>query len=681
MTCDIFEIFIFIMQVSPTLQFTIDDDNWNTTSRENTYKSHKTRKRDCNGCDTLKLNDAVTRGTIHTEIRKPGTPGMESIEVALKRLETVPGGRARSHIGGFDRGFASEKLITHLINSNTGFLIIHNQHPGGNPFHTTNEEDSYRISDDANLGPVIVKAEKQVPSTGAHVGKVVAVGVRSQAQRKSDKALKTTVLRFTTNRKHLPELSNTLLLKKKSAPRSGERPLFFPQKILPPIDDQPEHEDDSTDDEMEKSDDNACVDPESTGDPRQSPDLLRVQRVSSATARVMPAVATSAMPAAATSAMPAAATSDVSRTDNVSTVAKAVNLPTPCTSAVMTGKIDLETLHSEFENNEDRIDEPTLLSHENQYECEPEVIEQRVDATIQSVETLLSTMCTPLTAGQRSFDWFTMRKYIATGTTMGGMMKLTPARHMLYAKTPPDTIPDNAIIFGRLMKSWFYASNSSKSVYATGMYKGTLNEPAVVEQVADFCDVLNVFDIGLVRSKECPYLGVSADGICVIKRGTKTILASLEIKTRVNTQTETQAWDTKAKLSLGTFPVAGVGECTVGDSLWFSSAIPINHRAQIMHQAAVIDLQFVLYCVATTTSVVYSILVRIPPNARQLWINSAKTYAHLFEWIHQSTENLIRPDFVTKDQFLTVSTWHPIWWTMLQKVLLEGPLYPIFSAR
>lgn len=73
---------------------------------------------------------------------------------------------------------------------------------------------------------------------------------------------------------------------------------------------------------------------------------------------------------------------------------------------------------------------------------------------------------------------------------------------------------------------------------------------------------------------------------------------------------------------------------TVGTAKWFNpEIIPASHRGQILHQCAVLSVEFALYVVASVDSILYQVLVHIPSIARRDWLSSVAKISEDTKWM------------------------------------------------
>ena len=179
-------------------------------------------------------------------------------------------------------------------------------------------------------------------------------------------------------------------------------------------------------------------------------------------------------------------------------------------------------------------------------------------------------------------------------------------------------------IVKKLWDSWF-----GRHFSTAHMKKGSKNESIVIKALKAQRWVLHVWDIGLVTMHEHPYIGVSADGIVEIRPPgqSETVYAALEVKTKTTAETIGKA--ITVRRYLGT----DCTECNVGEEKWFK-AVPWEYRAQVLHQATVFKLDRVLFVMATTTSLLYSVVVNVTAAQRAIYVQSLTRHGHLLMWAH-----------------------------------------------
>ncbi|GBG16336.1 Hypothetical Protein FCC1311_118112, partial [Hondaea fermentalgiana] len=210
-----------------------------------------------------------------------------------------------------------------------------------------------------------------------------------------------------------------------------------------------------------------------------------------------------------------------------------------------------------------------------------------------------------------------------TGTTAHDIAKETSAcRPYLFedparAKAVVDL--SSSALSETLCKSWFHVKRGNESQRKRALLLGTLNETGIVAQLRKMTFVDAVFDIGLVQKKGRPGLGVSADGIIIIRPPNslsyaERVVAPLEIKTKVASRTLSESSHLGRKYGIYV-------HCIVGSPAWFD-LVPKEHRGQLLHQASVFDVPFGVYCVGSTRKIMYVVLIQYPAHVRAKWLSA-----------------------------------------------------------
>ena len=204
---------------------------------------------------------------------------------------------------------------------------------------------------------------------------------------------------------------------------------------------------------------------------------------------------------------------------------------------------------------------------------------RRLQGTKEFIESLLKQNCHPLTVGQRCADWFLMKSFRLTGTMVGVVLQKCK-----------DVVEMDGVIQKDLIEScldsWFGRFKSN-----TNMARGTSNEVPVALKFIQEDFVLDFFEVGLLQSKQHPFLGVSPDGVALINNASNiNKVACVEIKTRVGDDSIRKA--TKAARDHGR-----VVNCAHNDEV-FKKCVPSEHRSQVLHQAWVCGLDVGVYVVS-----------------------------------------------------------------------------------
>ncbi|CAK9069693.1 Outer membrane protein MIP (Macrophage infectivity potentiator) (Peptidyl-prolyl cis-trans isomerase) (PPIase) (Rotamase) [Durusdinium trenchii] len=230
-----------------------------------------------------------------------------------------------------------------------------------------------------------------------------------------------------------------------------------------------------------------------------------------------------------------------------------------------------------------------------------------------------------------------------------------------------------------LARSWLF----SRGMSTPEMKSGTINEGNVFDAVGrkDWCK--DIFHVGLLARKNHPFLAVSSDGVARVKPPSATpsddvVIASVEIKTRSAENSLKRARDVAREK--GDYSC-----CSVGDNDWWD-VIPDAHRGQVIHQALVLNLEYVLYVEASITKLLYCALIRVPIDVRNTYKDALLKFESLMSWAHESvhtswTGGLPVPpqQFDQGVQERLVS--HLRLWRAVMKKSEDGPLPPVRVFR
>lgn len=201
-----------------------------------------------------------------------------------------------------------------------------------------------------------------------------------------------------------------------------------------------------------------------------------------------------------------------------------------------------------------------------------------------------------------------------------------------------------------------------KSAHQSATRMGLENEVDVLKGIPAFItescsgdciiEVCRVWRVGFLQSRIYPWLGTSADGIAVFDIFAnvdenddeiiesqeeelpyqRSELVAIEIKTLTSPG---EAMDRERDLA-GSFG-AWVG-CSYDETDLFSDLVPhSNHRAQILHHAAVMDCTSVLYVVAQMGSILRVVLVTVSEEIRRQYLTATECIRQtMFGWLQSS---------------------------------------------
>ncbi|CAK8988736.1 YqaJ domain-containing protein [Durusdinium trenchii] len=325
----------------------------------------------------------------------------------------------------------------------------------------------------------------------------------------------------------------------------------------------------------------------------------------------------------------------------------------------------------------------------------PRDLQARVPEELESMEAKLLKHCRPLTALQRTADWFVMRLFLITGATGQQLALLdTDARKMilkhpdrsmaLQGETADEFIRDfdpevplesAKAVFTKMRKSWHHEGKRSGTF---DIASETIDEDCIFQSIKAQAWVDSIFEVGLVQSRRHRLLGVSADAVAMVRPPEDltgdSILVSVEFNTRI------------APGTLNEF--GAYFSCKVGDDKWFT-CIPCAHRGQLIHQACVLGTRDVLYVAASIEGIQFSCLVQVPDACKSTYEDALGKWAHLVDFAHDSLEHAVPPvgvpdshkDFDECDLKVVLSHL-PLWHTVRKSVMERGsPLKPVRQFR
>ncbi len=202
------------------------------------------------------------------------------------------------------------------------------------------------------------------------------------------------------------------------------------------------------------------------------------------------------------------------------------------------------------------------------------------DDTMKLAEEILEQHCYALTSLQRTADWFLLRTFHLTAT--------------MASKLLSDSISSTTTsveLMSSLIKSWFNRNRSTKP-----MVFGSKNEEAVLLHLASKNYVLNMYDCGLLESKDSPWLVASPDAIAVIDSGDgEAKRCVVEVKTRVSPEKIAEALRIAKKHNNAVIFTDFEGD------VW-KKCVEQDHRNQIMVQLIVTGFKHCCYIVSRAGS-------------------------------------------------------------------------------
>mgnify|MGYP003884020033 CR=1 FL=1 len=195
---------------------------------------------------------------------------------------------------------------------------------------------------------------------------------------------------------------------------------------------------------------------------------------------------------------------------------------------------------------------------------------------------------------------------------------------------------------------------------------GTENELNVCNSLRKSRHIVALFEVGLIASKnaEDTHLAASSDGIAFVNTPDgEVVMATVTINTKV-VETHYRSASVTAE-RYGDFFM-----CECGSDMWFNSVSTAQHRAQVLHQAMVLDLDYALFVVAQPTNLCYAALIHISPEQRNTYRQYLRPYKHLVSWIHTRGPN--PPAGLTDKQAQIVDSHLKLWRAERQHVVTNG---------
>lgn len=176
-----------------------------------------------------------------------------------------------------------------------------------------------------------------------------------------------------------------------------------------------------------------------------------------------------------------------------------------------------------------------------------------------------------------------------------------------------------------------------------------------------------LFELGMVAIKSDPSIACSPDVLPekVGYSSTEPPLASIEIKTTV----------AASILYISISHSSGeIENCVVGDSL-FVQTIPKVHSGQLLQQALVLGIDFVIYVSASETSIIFICVIYIPTELRSQCPSVLRSLAgSLVRWA--DTNDSI-PNDIDSDVKRTLTERLPFWRLVNSYVHSHGSFPPL----
>jgi hypothetical protein len=185
---------------------------------------------------------------------------------------------------------------------------------------------------------------------------------------------------------------------------------------------------------------------------------------------------------------------------------------------------------------------------------------------------------------------------------------------------------------------------------------GLKNEKAALRGTVDFLDnndpefifhskVIQLSTFGLLRNDDEKHIAASVDGIILMQPTDPDvtdgdpplppIVAVVEMKTRTEKTTQQDAINLAAQLGA----VSGCTASEEGASLFQQSIPHIAERWQMIHHAAVVDVEFVFYVESRVGKILRTVRVTVPLATRQNYRCLLRHISNEYlSWIHGSAE-------------------------------------------
>ena len=243
-------------------------------------------------------------------------------------------------------------------------------------------------------------------------------------------------------------------------------------------------------------------------------------------------------------------------------------------------------------------------------------------------------------------------------------------------------------VASKLRKNWVF----NRGLATAAMRTGSLSEDTVLATVCQqqWCEA--VYSCGLFAHKDMGWIGASPDGAGFFvppeprgggaapsggaASGGARVPALVEIKVRSSRDLINQARDVRQ--ARGSYFAAAVG-----DDAWWDGVL---EKGQILHQAAVLGLDHVLYVVASydgaASGLEYAVLVTVSEEQRQIYLASIAQWKGLMKWAHDWLEVDGPPPppplaFTSQDAYILSShlrLWKAVWGLIRRN---NGPIAPI----
>lgn len=114
--------------------------------------------------------------------------------------------------------------------------------------------------------------------------------------------------------------------------------------------------------------------------------------------------------------------------------------------------------------------------------------------------------------------------------------------------------------------------------------------------------------------------------------------------------------------------------CTVGEDK-FREIIPSERRGQVLHQAIVLQVQYVVQVATSETGILYTAVVFVPSTVSNVCVKALRmAVEESVEWVHQAQDPL--PSFTDVDTYRVVRVNIPFWKMVNTQVHRISPFPP-----
>jgi len=326
------------------------------------------------------------------------------------------------------------------------------------------------------------------------------------------------------------------------------------------------------------------------------------------------------------------------------------------------------------------VDDDVVMLANTDDEEEEETKQHRNTIPVTRVRNDLERTVAFLTAGQRCWDWFSMRTGHVTGSAA--------SRIGAFGRVVAGLGADSDDLMRRFEKEFKKTTDSWYGTHRSTLYMrtGIENEPRVMAWLEKEQCVVQRFEVGMAENKRHPWLGCSPDAIAVINMP-KVPVEGLDCRDEeAVAPVEVNTFYTATSIARHERVAATCREhkwvlCDAADAAAFKACVPTrSHRCQLLHHAAVFEKEWVLYVAATEAGVLYHALVRVPAAVRRAHVDwLAAATKPLFWWTF--TESGKAPAYVPLAQAELVESHHRVWWAMRKYVLTNGPFPPVHQLR